>query len=44
MLTCRRHCEFLWETVENIGLGKQIVVVSARRCWPFAEGRDYNKI
>lgn len=27
MLTCRRHCELLWETVENMRLGKQIVVV-----------------
>lgn len=27
MRRCRRHCELLWETVEDIGLGKQNVIV-----------------
>lgn len=49
MRTCRRHCELLWETVEDIGPGKQNVfienlqVLVYKSALSFAERRDYNK-
>lgn len=46
MRTSCRHCKLLWEIVEDIGLGKRIVVVENlqvlvyKSALSFAEGRD----